>query len=325
MTTPRRWVRRGVAVGEVPVVVGKVPVSVNDLADGGAGGGLVDEVLAGGEGGDQGLQGQVVDRAGVAAAGGVDQVQGVFGEEMVGAAGEVEVVADVAGGLGRGHGRHGEAQGGALFQGGQDGEFHGAAQGGLPDEQAGQGGVLVHRGVGEHADGFQLLVGEQVSFVQDQDGGAAAFFAFGHEGLAGLGEQPGSQVGGGLAEGGEDLFADAADPDHRVGQVDDGVPGGIQAGQDGADRDGLAGSDLAGDDADRAFADAPGDAGDGLVVGGVPVQHPGCEVPAEGHAAEPVVGLQFLNQRTSPGGWSWPPAAGSAALPVAGGSGARAE
>ena len=54
------------------MVVGKVPVSVDDLADGRAGGGLVDEVLAGGEGGDQGLQGQVVDCPGVAAAGGVD-------------------------------------------------------------------------------------------------------------------------------------------------------------------------------------------------------------------------------------------------------------
>src|ERR1700740_2330356 len=65
---------------------------VDDLADGGAGGGLVDEVLAGGEGCDEGLQGEVVDGAGVAAAGGVDQVHGVLGEELVGAAGEVHVV-----------------------------------------------------------------------------------------------------------------------------------------------------------------------------------------------------------------------------------------
>ena len=52
-TTPRRLARRGVVVVEVPVVVGKVPVSVDDLADGRASGGLVDEVLPGGEGGDQ--------------------------------------------------------------------------------------------------------------------------------------------------------------------------------------------------------------------------------------------------------------------------------
>src|SRR6266568_8435332 len=51
----------------------------------------------------------------------------------------------------------------------------------------------------------------------------------------------------------------AADADHGVGQVDDGVPGVVEAGQDGADGDGLAGADLAGDDADGAFGDAPGD------------------------------------------------------------------
>jgi len=49
-------------------------VSVDDLGDRGAGGGVVDEVFAGGECGDQRLQGEVVDRAGVAAGGGVDQV-----------------------------------------------------------------------------------------------------------------------------------------------------------------------------------------------------------------------------------------------------------
>jgi hypothetical protein len=35
---------------------------------------------------------------------------------------------------------------------------------------------------------------------------------------------------------------------------------------------------LAGDDADGTLADAPGDADDGIVVEGVPVQHPGVEI-----------------------------------------------
>ena len=183
---------------------------------------------------------------------------------------------------------------------------------GWPTSRQASGESWSMLGVGQHPDGFQLLVGEQVGFVEDQDGGAAAFFAFGGEGFAGLGGQPGAEVGGGLAEGGDDLFVDAADPDHRVGQVDDGVPGGIQAGQDGADGDGFPGADFAGDDADGAFADAPGDAGDGLVVGGVAVQHAGGEVAAEGHAGEPVVGLQFLNQRVSPGRSR---SAGSAVVP----------
>ena len=45
---------RGVLVGVVPVVVGEAPVSVVDLGDGGAGGCLVDDGLAGGVGGDEG-------------------------------------------------------------------------------------------------------------------------------------------------------------------------------------------------------------------------------------------------------------------------------
>ena len=78
---PAGQARRGDLVGEVSPVVGGVPGLVDDLGDGGAGGGLVDEVLAGGEGGDEGLQGEVVDGAGVAAPGGVDEVHGVLGEQ----------------------------------------------------------------------------------------------------------------------------------------------------------------------------------------------------------------------------------------------------
>ena len=54
------------------------------LGDGGAGGGLVDDGFAGGVGGDEGLDGEVVDGAGVAAAGLVDEGDGVVGEQGVG-------------------------------------------------------------------------------------------------------------------------------------------------------------------------------------------------------------------------------------------------
>src|SRR5882757_10881485 len=79
--------------------VAKIVGSVEDFGDRGADGGLVDEGLVGGERGDQGLQGEVVHRAGETAGGGVDQVDGVLGEQLVGAAGQAEVVLDVAGGL----------------------------------------------------------------------------------------------------------------------------------------------------------------------------------------------------------------------------------
>jgi len=100
---------------------------------------VVDDGFAGGVGGDEGLEGEVVDGAGVAAGGGVDECGGVIAEKGVGAACELDVVGDVAGGLLAGHGGHRVAQGDALLQGGQDGEFHGAAQGGLADEQGGEG------------------------------------------------------------------------------------------------------------------------------------------------------------------------------------------
>lgn len=63
--------------------------------------------------------------------------------------------------------------------------------------------------------------------------------------------------------------------------------------------DGLAGADLAGDHAEAAFPDAPRDAGRGLGMGGVPVQHPGGQVLAERHGREPVIALDLVYQRES--------------------------
>jgi hypothetical protein len=58
--------------------------------------------------------------------------------------------------------------------------------------------VLIHALVGEHPDGFQLLVGEQVGFVEHEDGCASAFLPFCEKGFAGLGDQPGPEMGRGL-------------------------------------------------------------------------------------------------------------------------------
>src|SRR5262249_53572511 len=98
------------------------------LGDGGAGGRFIDDGLVGGERGDQGLEGEVVDGAGVAAAGLVDQDSGVVGEQGVGPACQGEVVLEVAGGFLVGHGWHVVAQPDALVQGGQDAEFDAPAQ-----------------------------------------------------------------------------------------------------------------------------------------------------------------------------------------------------
>ena len=69
------------------------------FGDGGSCAALVDDGFAFGEGGDEGLAGEIVDHSWVSAAGLVDQRDRVIGEQGVGAAGEFEVVFDVAGGL----------------------------------------------------------------------------------------------------------------------------------------------------------------------------------------------------------------------------------
>src|ERR1022692_4825136 len=89
----------------------------HDFGDGGAGGCLVDEVLAGGAGGDERSGGEVVDGAGFSAGGLVDLGDGVVGEAVGGAAGDLEVVADVAGGLAGGHAFHLVSDGYPLVEG----------------------------------------------------------------------------------------------------------------------------------------------------------------------------------------------------------------
>ena len=70
-----------------------------DFGDGGAGGGFVNDGFVCGERGDEGLQGEVVDAARVAAAGLVHKGRGVVGEQGVVPPGEGQVVAQVAAGL----------------------------------------------------------------------------------------------------------------------------------------------------------------------------------------------------------------------------------
>ena len=74
---------------------------VPGFGDGDAGGFLVDDRCLVGERGGQGVHGEVVDRSGVSAGGVVDQGDRVVGEQGVGAAGDLGVVADVVGGVGR--------------------------------------------------------------------------------------------------------------------------------------------------------------------------------------------------------------------------------
>ena len=160
------------------------------------------------------------------------------------AAGELEVVGDVAGGLLGGHGGHGVAEADALVEGGQDAEAEHAAQGGLADEQAGQRAGRVHLGVGQDPDGLELVVGQEMGLVDDQDGDPAALVVLGGEQAGGLGGEGGGAVGGPAAERGDHLVVDAPGAGGRIGQVDQGVPGLVERGDGGAGGDRLARSRL---------------------------------------------------------------------------------
>ena len=127
---------------------------------------------------------------------------------------------------------------------------------------------------------------EQVSLVDDQDGAAAALGVLAGEDVPGLDGEGGGAVDGPAAEGGDDAGEDAAGAGGRVADVDDCVPGGVEAGDGGPDRGGLAGADLAGDHADGPSCDGPGDAGGGLGAVGVPVEPARGQVAAERHPAE---------------------------------------
>ena len=97
-------------------------------------------------------------------------------------------------------------------------------------------------------------------------------------------------------------MVDAAGADGGVAEVDDGVAGRVERGEGGAHGHGLARADLAGDDAEGVFGHAPGDAGDGLGVGGVAVQHARGQIATKRHAGQPVEGLQtFDGHLSAPG------------------------
>src|SRR3954469_17270066 len=120
------------------------------------------------------------------------------------------------------------------------------------------------------------------------------------------------------AQRGDDLVVDATDPDGGVGEVDDRVPGGAQPGEGGADRDGLPGAALAGDDPDPALGDAPADPGHGFAVAGVAVQHPPCQIAAAGGACEPEESRQPVDHADPPSRGPSSPTAPSAGAPSAG-------
>src|SRR5260370_18125463 len=160
-----------------------------------------------------------------------------------------------------------------------------------------------------------------MGFIADQYDGSGSLVSFGGEVVHRLADQRAFVEAGSSAEGRDYGLVDAACGDGGVAQVDHGVPGGVQVGQGGAKCDSFAGSDVSCYDAEGGFGYAPADAGDGLGVAVVAVQHAGGEGAAERGAGEPEVGGQLVHAHRLSScssaarviravGYGWPWAAG---------------
>jgi len=128
-----------------------------DLGHRGSSRRLVDDGLARREGSHQGLESEVVDDPGQTARDLVDEGYGVIGEEMVRAAGEGQVMGDVAGALGQVKPGQGIAQAHPLLQGREGPEPQAAAQGWLAEQEQTEGRGRIDAGIGQAAQAFEGL------------------------------------------------------------------------------------------------------------------------------------------------------------------------
>lgn len=174
--------------------------------------------------------------------------------------------------------------------------LHPFAQGGLADQRHRERRRGVHVVVGEHADRVQLLVVEQVRFI-DHDGRRAPFVDLRGQRGGRLGGESGQVELGSPAQAGDDPVIEAAHADLGVGLVDHREPGRVERRDGTFEGDRFAGSDLAGDQADRPVVDAPGDAGGGFPVGMVLVGHGRGQVAAERDTGETEVPLNAVDHR----------------------------
>ncbi len=145
----------------------------------------------------------------------------------------------------------------------------------------------VHVGGAERAQLLEPGGCEKVSLVDDDQHAPASLELLGGEQVGGLGHDLGLEEAGLCAEGGDEGDVDLAGAEGgRVGEVDDLVGGRVELADGGAEGDGLADADLAGDDAEQALGDTEADAGDGFVVSGAREEIASSDVLAEGHAGE---------------------------------------
>jgi hypothetical protein len=215
---------------------------------------------------------------------------GVVGEQRLLPPGQRQVVPQVGGGLGEVHRLDREPGGDSLVQGGEHAHPQLPVEGGLPGQDPGERAGGVHLRVGQQPQLFKLGRVQEMSLIADHDDLAVSFCGLGGEQVTGLGHQLGFEIAGLGAQRPDDRDVKAAGAKGRVGDVDDLVAGGIQAGDGRAQRHRLARADVAGNYPERGLGDAEADPGDGLGVGLAGKQVFGGDPLAERGAGQPEVG-----------------------------------
>ena len=103
----------------------------------------------------------------------VNASEGIVGKENASfVARELDLVTDVLERLGQVKGREMERGGQALEKGFMRSHVQSAAKLRLTHEKQGGKGLAVHVGGKEHAELLKNVIGEQMSFIEDEEGGA---------------------------------------------------------------------------------------------------------------------------------------------------------
>ena len=166
--------------------------------------------------------------------------------------------------------------------------MQGAAQIGVADQDQRSQRFAVHLVAEEQAQFLQHGLGQQVGLVNDHQWRAALAEAQIGEGGANAGDHAGLGEGRLVAEGEQEFAVEAAAAGGGIGKVDDEVAIGVQTGGEGAHGGGLAGANLAGDQAAATFADQVGQAGRQFFLAGGGEQLVGLDGLGEGRTGEAV-------------------------------------
>jgi hypothetical protein len=193
------------------------------------------------------------DTLGVVVEGGEKSVR----EDRLLATGDTEMVFDIGGGLLEVKWLEMIADGDALAEGLEGGEAELVSQVGLADEDESEQGGRIHLVVKQKTELVEDVVGEQVSFVDDEENGAALAGQIGKSG-AKLRQEAGEAEGRLGLEGEQDLVIEGGGGQVGIGEVDDSEEVAVEGMGEGAEGGRFAGPHVAGDEGGKPLLESKG-------------------------------------------------------------------